>query len=156
MKRNFILIFIIISGFFAVNAQDDKTEKGKQELIDTDIAFSKLSEEKGSHQAFLAYWDDNGVLLRPNSYPVIGKNEIKKLYDKNLDQSYTLTWKPLNADISQSCDLGFTYGIWTLTYNDKDGKIITEHGTYATVWRKNAAGNWKMALDTGNDGLEPK
>jgi len=156
MKRTIIIFLILITGFTITHAQKEGIEKGKQELINTDLEFSKMSEEKGMQAAFLAYWDENGVWLRPNSYPVVGKNKIKELYKNKSDKGFTLTWKPSAADIAESCDLGFTYGIWEMKYVNKEGKTETEHGTYATVWRKDSSGKWKMALDRGNDGLEPK
>ena len=156
MKKSIIIFFILFSGLIMTRAQKENMEKGKEELIKTDLEFSKMSEEKGMHEAFLAYWDEQGVLLRPNSYPIVGKEAIKKIYDKKSDKGITLTWKPSSADIAESCDLGFTYGIWEAKFVNKEGQAETGHGTYVTVWRKDSSGKWKMALDTGNDGLEPK
>ena len=59
-----------------------------------------------------------------------------------------LTWKPTKALIAQSVELGYTYGFWTIiAQND------TSRGTYLTIWKKNAMGEWKFIADTGNEGL---
>jgi ketosteroid isomerase-like protein len=50
--------------------------------------------------------------------------------------------------VSQSGDLGYTYG----TYLMKDGASEVR-GTYVTVWRKRPDGRWKYVLDSGNQGL---
>jgi ketosteroid isomerase-like protein len=50
--------------------------------------------------------------------------------------------------IAQSGELGYTYGFWTFIAQ-KD----TSRGTYLTIWKKNAMGQWKYIADTGNSGL---
>ena len=112
-----------------------------------DIAFSGLSKEKGMKVAFLEYIDSAGVLLRPNNYPIVGK-EARQYLQKINDSSFTLTWEPSSAEISTSADLGYTYGIYTLATKDT---II--RGTYVSIWKKQGDGNWKFVLDTGNPGL---
>lgn len=120
-----------------------------EELINTDKEFSAYSEKHGMHKAFLKYIDENGVMLRDKSMPLVGKQALVKLYEGQNDTSFTLIWKPVKADIAQSGDLGYTYGIWTLK-TEKEEK----QGTYVSIWKKNPEGKWKFVLDSGNDGLE--
>jgi len=155
MKK--IIMVLVIAGFAVLcRAQNPDMEKEKAGLIKADIDFSNISGAKGAHYAFLERFAEDGVLLRDNSYPVTGRQAIKKLYSESSDTGYTLTWKPSYAEVSRSFDLGFTYGIWEMKRVTKNGKSETERGTYATFWRKDKNGEWKMALDTGNNGLEPK
>ena len=37
-----------------------------------------------------------------------------------------------------------------------EGEEVTREGTYVTIWKKDADGNWKFVLDTGNQGLGVK
>jgi ketosteroid isomerase-like protein len=131
-------------------------DKRKQELLNVDAQFSQLSETRGVNEAFLSYLADDGVLLRPNSFPIIGKEISKERFFSRHDSGYTLTWKPLYADIAQSGELGYTFGIYEFKAMGPDGKPIIGNGTYVSVWRKDQFGNWKLVLDTGNEGLEPK
>jgi len=141
--------FLIILLFFIISCSKNMNiEQSKQELMQIDIDFSNLSKEKGRNFAFLNYIDDNAALLRTNSLPIEGKEAVSKLFSVEDDQNYTLTWKPLNADISASGDLGYTYGIYELKID-----TVVEKGTYATVWKKNSSGKWKFVLDTGNKGI---
>ncbi len=77
-----IALFFLLLFSIPLCAQENKPylnlEQRKQELIDTDTQFSKLSEEKGLNEAFLFYIADDGVLLRQTSFPVKGKELIKK------------------------------------------------------------------------------
>lgn len=124
--------------------------KEKEAMKQADISFSALSEQKGMKAAFLHYIDSDAVLLRPDYYPIIGKEAVYYLQKIN-DSSFSLTWKPQNAEISSSGDLGYTYGIYTL--HDKD---TTMQGTYITLWRKHTDASWKFVLDTGNPGVGKK
>ena len=145
MKR----ILLIISGaafLFIINACHKAEPKANViELLQTDKAFSDLSLQKGENYAFLEYIDKLGIMLRPDSMPIMGHDSLMIYQSQRPDTAYTLSWDPMGGKIAQSGDLGFTYGVYT--YKTKDTII---HGTYATVWTKNKEGKWKMALDVGN------
>lgn len=147
MKYYLILIsFLLFSCTNTTHLIDSALTK--EELLQTDIAFSRLSKEQGRNRAFLEYMADDAVMLRTNHEPIKGKKTIKKLFDKEDDSGYTLTWKPLYADIAESGELGYTYGIYELKVDE-----VVEKGTYTSVWKKNKKGEWKFVLDTGNKGL---
>lgn len=127
----------------------------KEKLIQTDIAFSNRSVEVGNHQAFLEFAAPDAVLLRDNSYPVVGKPALRKLYAELSDSGYRLTWKPSYGKVAASGDLGYTYGIYLLEITQGEQKGQVQRGTYCSIWEKNAKGEWRFVLDTGNSGLEP-
>jgi len=130
-------------------------DQEKKAMLQTDIDFSNRSIEVGNHQAFLEYASPDVVLLKPNSYPIIGKPAMKELYAQLSDSSYRLTWKPSYSKVSESADLGYTFGIFLLEITEGEQKGQTMQGTYCTIWEKNAKGEWRFVLDTGNPGLEP-
>lgn len=150
----FLLIFVL-----GCNSKINM-EQEKEKLLQTDIAFSNRSVEVGNHQAFLEFASPDVVLLKPNSYPIVGKPALKKLYAELSDSSYRLTWKPSFVRISESGELGYTFGIYLLEItearlqegqDEQKGQII--QGTYCTIWEKNAKDKWRFVLDTGNSGL---
>ena len=155
---NRILLILLIT-FSLVSCNLFTSKKGpagldeKQQMMDADRAFSKLSVEKGMKNAFLEYIDSNGVLLRPNQFPVIGADAIDFLIQQN-DSSYTLQWDPKNGAIAKSGELGYTYGLYKLQPKGKDTAI---YGTYVSIWKKQSDGSWKFVLDSGNEGIgEPQ
>jgi ketosteroid isomerase-like protein len=127
----------------------------KKELLSVDVQFSRLSEARGVNEAFMAQLADDGVLLRPNNYPITGKAIIKERFFSRPDSGYSLTWKPLFADVAESGELGYTYGVYEFRAVDPEGNPIVGNGTYVTIWKKDQFRNWKIALDSGNEGLEP-
>jgi ketosteroid isomerase-like protein len=125
------------------------------ELLEIDRKFARLSVEKGANASFIAYIDNDCVLLRPNRTPVIGRKKIEEMFSSP-DTSFTLNWEPLYADIAKSGDLGYTYGIYKVEMDSPEGNLVTKEGTYVTIWKKDHDGKWKFVLDTGNQGLGKK
>ena len=148
MKKIFLSLFVIS---LIVSCSEKKPAANPAELIDADLAFSDYSLQHGIQKAFIEFAHDSVVKLKPNSMPIVGKQNLIADYAGKSDSGLVLTWKPENATISKSGELGFTYGIWTLI-----AKGDTAQGTYLTVWKKNSSGQWKFAADTGNDGLRKK
>jgi ketosteroid isomerase-like protein len=139
--------------FLAIFATGCTTGPGKapdvERLMDTDRAFSRRSHDAGMTEAFLFFCAEEGVMLRPDSRPVVGHTAIEELLEKNDDSAFELTWEPLDGKVSASGDLGYTYGLYTLKLKSSGS---TSRGTYVSIW-KMEDGSWKWVLDTGNDGL---
>ncbi|MGE5429525.1 MAG: YybH family protein [Syntrophomonadaceae bacterium] len=149
----FVLAALPFLSLSSVFGQND-IQKEKDLLLKTDIEFSRLSEEKGSNEAFLTYAADSAVLLRKNSYPVEGKSAITSLLTARPDTGFVLIWKPMFADAASSGELGYTYG--TYEVRTPGGIKSVGEGTYVTIWKKDIQGKWKFVLDAGNEGLKAK
>lgn len=155
--RRFFFNAITVLFFAACNEPNNYSEKKsvntdslKNVLMQTDLAFSDLSKAKGRNASFLEYMDEHVTMMRSNGMPFTGKDTMRKRFSVRPDTSYTLTWKPLYADIAASGDLGYTYGRWLLVTNKND----SSEGTYTTIWKQQPNGDWKFVLDTGNEGLK--
>ena len=100
--------------------------------------------------AYINFVDDsNGVLLRSDRLPITGANTIDYIIQQN-DNTYSLSWDPHHAEIAESGELGFTYGIYLIRPKFIDTSI---YGTYTNIWKKNALGKWKLLLNTYNEGI---
>lgn len=128
------------------------TPEDKLKMMDADRAFSKMSKEQGMKKAFIQYMDDDGVLLRPNQYPLIGAEAVDFLTRIN-DTTFTLEWEPQKGYVANSGELGYTFGVFSLTPTTQDTVL---YGTYVSIWKKQTDGTWKFVLDTGNEGIAPQ
>jgi len=144
--------FLVIIALFSISCKM-KNNNGHDKLIQTDIEFSNRSVQVGNHQAFLEYASPDVVLLKPNSFPIVGKPAMKELYSELSDSGYRLTWKPSYGRVAESGDLGYTFGTYLLEITEGEQKGQISRGTYCTIWEKNAKGEWRFVLDTGNPGL---
>lgn len=125
-------------------------EQQKDLLIQTDREFSLLSMQKGMKVAFKQYIDSTTILLRPDHLPITGR-EIFDFLNKQNDSTFTMIWEPQNAFVSASADIGYTYGIYSAKLHKRDTIL---KGTYVSIWQKKKSGKWKLALDSGNEGIQ--
>ena len=159
MKKLTYIFTLLLFASCGSKDQPAKTEEkaDPKQLLDVDMAFSKMSGEKGAKEAFLFYASDSVVKLRNKEFPIIGKNALKQMFDGDADAKNTsLTWEPVKAEISTSGDLGYTYGNYKLRLDDSlttDTKAF--YGNYITIWKKQADGSWKYVLDGGNSTPDP-
>ena len=142
----FVTLVTLVTLFSCQPPIDPAAEAETLKQVDRD--FSTLSEKEGMKKAFLEYVADDGVLLRPNRLPVVGKDAVGKLLEPVADEAFTLIWEPLYGSVAASGDLGYTYGTYELTVD-----TLLEKGTYVSIWRRDAAGQWKYVLDSGNEGV---
>lgn len=142
-----LTIFVVAVGLYLpVAAQKSSPNDALQQMIETERAFSRMSEEKGTREAFAAFIADDGILFRPRA--VLGK---KWMQEHPLPPSNTrllLTWQPIYAFIARSGDLGYTTGPWQSKSDSKDAKP-SAFGNFMTVWKKQADGTWRFVLDLG-------
>ena len=121
-----------------------------QDLIQADEAFCKASVEKGL-DAWVAFFDAEAVIFPADRAFVKGLPAVRSHWEGKKWSPAGLTWKPLGAEIAASGDLGYTYGTWSFTGKDKEGKSITATGKYLTTWKRQKDGSWKVLADIGSD-----
>jgi ketosteroid isomerase-like protein len=136
---------IILIGIFL--GCSSPVKNNKQEILDTDRAFSSLSKEKGTKEAFIYYAAEEVIKPSPNNHPIVGKAALVKSYDGS-SQDFELTWEPLKADVDG--DIGYTFGNYFLKTRTADWRDTTLYGNYVSIWKKQTDGSWKYVLDTGN------
>ena len=68
-----------------------------------------------------------------------------------------VAWFPVYAIVSESGDLGYTWGYYRWTSrDDKAAPAPPITGKYLTIWRRDDSGRWKVMVDTGNQGPVPR
>lgn len=139
----FLMATFIILTSCNTNSKD-LSEQWKQEIRESEANFAALLNEKGLHDAFVAYAAEDATIMRNNKV-ISGKKAIDEHY-KNVDTK-TLTWSPDFVDVSKSGDLGYTYGTFQFTYKDSIGEEHVDTGIFHTVWKRQKDGSWKYVWD---------
>lgn len=121
---------------------DDETAS----LLKTDREFFDSAKGSGS-QAWQKFLSDDARIHRNLMMPAVGKSELQSWVGK---QSAAISGEPLKGDVARSGDFGYSYGKYEL----KTEK--TEKGYYARVWKRDAAGNWRIVFDVTNPLPEEK
>ncbi len=152
----YVTVLIIITNVlinssceFSKKNSGDVAFSKNESLLKADNDFSLLSAEKGLRKAYLENIDSNGVLLRPNQMPIAGADAVDFIIGLK-DTGYSMLWKPLNAVVAASGDMGYTYGVYKIKSSVID---TTLYGTYVSIWKKQADGKWKFVLQSNNEGL---
>ena len=135
--------------FHAPRAGRSKTDarmsqdEGRAALMDVEHKFLGEAKSRGFTKAFLDYLSGESRLHRQQMLPLVGKTAINAFLSQ---KSLSVTWQPLTADIAQSNDLGYVYGSYEARDNPSASAAI-EKGYFVRVWKLEAGGKWKVALD---------
>jgi ketosteroid isomerase-like protein len=144
------LLFFI--GLILLAGCSPSTDELKNQVLETDRAFSALSKEKGTKEAFIQYAAEEVIKPSPNSQPIVGKEALIKSFE-GAKEEFELTWEPLKADVDGN--IGYTFGNYFLKTLTPDLRDTTLFGNYVSIWKKQPDGSWKYVLDTGNPTPEP-
>jgi len=128
---------------------DSTVKPGKAILFDLEAQFAKATAEGGG-KAFATWFAEDGVSLGNGQAPVHGRDAIAKQATWNA-KDYQLIWTPTDAVMSQTGDMGYTWGHYEGHSRDADGNPKVTTGRYLTIWRKEHDGSWKVVLDSSSD-----
>lgn len=114
-------------------------------LLAREREFSNASATHGAQKAFDAYGADDVRVFRNDKLPFVGKNAAAAALPA---KPIVWTWEPAFADVSQSGDLGYSYGTYQLAKNDATLKTAEkiETGNYYRIWKKQG-NTWKVVAD---------
>ncbi len=105
----------------------------------------------GDIDAIVAHWDDDAVMLPPDSPIIEGKAAIRSYVQAaSAIPGFRITWEPESAYVAEAGDMAYMIERNEITFDDENGEPITIRGKVVTVWKKDAAGEWKNVVDIWN------
>jgi ketosteroid isomerase-like protein len=152
---SFATVVVSLVAVYAMAGSSSKTATPAtaQTLHQLEIDFMNAAATQGA-DGYMSYYAEDAVELPNGSNALKGKASITKTMAFLNEKDNHLSWTPAFADVSG--DIGYTYGTYQFRSRDKDGKSILSYGKYATIWKKQKDGTWKIVLDMGNDSPTPK
>lgn len=131
-------------------ARTEAPAADREVLLQLDREFDQATAEKGI-EAWLAYFAANGSMLPENGPPITGHEAIRQTMSPAFgNPDFSLRWQPARADILIPNVLGVTVGRFERKTKNQQGKTTIQRGTYASIWRRQDDGSWKIVLDTGS------
>ncbi len=106
--------------------------------------FRSAVAEKGAMAAYPAFLDRKEIRLHRRLHQPMTTWAAAEEYLRAQQQRGTLAWKLVAAKIAASGDLGYSYGTYSIT---PAGAPAVEEGSYTHLWKRDAAGDWKLVLD---------
>jgi len=95
----------------------------------------------------VALFAEDAVMLTANRPLIRGRGEIRQAIAPLFEMKGLSTrMRPRHQEVAASGDFGYTYGDYETRFTDAAGRLAGHDGHYAAVWKKNAAGNWRIVL----------
>ena len=125
--------------------EPDAEEVALGSLVDAENAFARMGVELGIRAAFLANFAPDGIVFEPA--PVRLRETWGARPAPADPLALRLEWKPAQAGVARSRDMGYTTGPFTLSSAGQPGTM--RHGVFFSVWQRNAQARWEVILDAG-------
>jgi ketosteroid isomerase-like protein len=137
--------------YFSFQSETVYASEASDSLLNADRAWASQSHSIGFVAAYSKAMAPDARKLDGGAPPAIGRDAILALMAR-YPADLSLDWKPEEAVVAASGELGFTRGHFTATSHDSTGKLTTEHGKYLDVWRRQSDGGWRWIADIGTGG----
>lgn len=137
--------------------QTKRKARGKavDALLAADAAWLKAYQMKDAAAA-AAFYDKVGAMLAPNRPLLTGKDAIAEFIAKSFQfRDYHISWHANKAEVAQSGELGYTSGIYEMSFRKLRGGLFFDKGKYLMVWKRQTDGAWKVLFDVSNSDLPP-
>jgi ketosteroid isomerase-like protein len=148
------LVLLLCFGFGCKQAKEGAEKpaldvKAKTEALrtlrETDKSWSQSAPDLEAYMSFIAA---DVVWFFCDYPPMTNSNEVRSFFEKEFKApGYSLTWAPDRIDVSDAGDMGYAYGSYKLSYKDSSGLPVEKKSHYATFWRKQSGGGWKVVLE---------
>ena len=114
-------------------------------MIETERAFAARAKVVGWKQSFLEYFADTATGFDGENAGS-AKDQIGGLPDPPKDMQ--LLWEPRYGDVAASGELGYLTGPST-NVNPARNNGMPRYGNYASVWKRQGDGRYKVVMDVG-------
>ena len=98
---------------------------------------------------FVSVYAEDAVVMLEDAPDMRGAAAIREGIPAMMqDPNFSLSFAAETVVVARSGDLAYETGHYTMSMSGPDGKPAPENGHYVVVWRKQADGAWKVAVDT--------
>src|SRR6185503_12879090 len=140
-RRPLLTAATVVLSLVAVFAQNDPLD----DMVHTEQRFAERALVVGWRQTFLEYFADSAVGFDGDQI-VPAKELFRRLPDP--PKAQRLIWEPRYGDIASSGDLGYLTGpVRRINPAANEGR--PQHQIYASVWKRQADGSFRVVIDMG-------
>ena len=119
-----------------------------QSLIDADNLFGRSINFRGGQRALLRFGLENSRVYLPGMAPAVGAESASSVYgaflDNQLSTTNPISLTYLGGFLSESKEMGYTYGIMEADTDDDEKGFITD---YLRLWRFTSFNEWRIAVE---------
>jgi len=135
---------------FSVGAQSPfPLPPALEEMAEAERAFARRAQEVSVPQAFSEWFADDAVSFQ-SVMPSSAQVELRRQRWTKRDPDQLFWWEPRYGDVAASGDLGYLTGPVRMGHRTRDAAKV-RHGNYASIWKRQADGRFKVVIDIGLD-----
>jgi uncharacterized protein (TIGR02246 family) len=137
-------------------ALPDTHDADVKAITDDEVQWNKDWAAKDADK-IVSHYADDAVLMAPGAEAAKGKDAIKSgISGMVADKGLSLTFKGNRVDVAKSGDIAVLQGDYQMAFTDPaTHKVMNDHGTYVTTYRKQADGSWKAVNDIATSSVPP-
>ena len=141
------LLSFLLGAALAFQAAADQS--AFEEMAEAERAFARRAQEVSVPQAFSEFFAPDAVGFQ-SGRPASAQDELRRRPFGSRDPNQIFWWEPRYGDVAASGDLGYLTGPVRMGRTDRDGGAV-RHGNYASIWRRQPDGQFKVVIDIGID-----
>lgn len=129
--------------------KDSSVERTR--LLKRDAEWAAAASEGRDVECILSYWTDDAVVLPPGLPPIIGKPALRQYVETSIQiPGFHISWTSTDVIFSPDRQLAYMFSQNAVTMNGPDGRPASTQGRAVTIWRLEADGEWRCAVDIWN------
>jgi ketosteroid isomerase-like protein len=127
-------------------------ERERKRLLQRDADWAALSSSGQDVDRILSFWTEDARVFAPGMPALGGKAALRSYVEGALAiPGFHITWTTSEASLSPDGQLAYLLSTNSVTMAGPEGQPVTTRGRAVTVWRREADGNWRCAVDIWND-----
>jgi len=95
-----------------------------------------------------SFYTADVIGISPDAPVTEGQENMQKYFETMMKDKPAISWEPTKVEVARSGDLAYSWGKGKVSAKDKKGKVTETTMKYVSVWKKQADGTWKIAVDT--------
>ena len=146
------LSFALVASFACTPAPAPVADSGAAlaALKEADAGYARAGAARDL-AAFVAYYAPDAAAHPPGEPPLTGVEAIRTYLDRYFkDSAFAVSFQPVSAAVSDDGTMGYTLNGAEMRATGPDGKPALERIRDFHVWKKQADGSWKLAVDIWN------
>ena len=152
MKRAFSVALLILLSQQAASAAGVDVKGERAALVKRDQAWAQAAAARDV-ESIASYWAEDAQVFPPGQPAVVGKAALRRYVSETLAiPGFSISWEPSDFVVSSSGDVAYGTTTNVVTFQDAQGKPVTERARAVTVWRKDPDGVWRCVVDIWNAG----
>ena len=166
MKASWFPILALVTGLAACQEQQGEQAGATEEAVDAASVEQSLramadqyeqASLAGDTETLASLYADDAILLAPGMPRAEGIDAIRGAYQQRYagGAPTEAVIEPQTIVVAEAGDLAYEVGSFRFSGTGPDGTTTSDTGKYLVIWKQNAAGEWKMAVDTWNSDAMP-